>query len=114
MERQMDAEMIALAKDQAAFCSVFANAKRVLIFWYVAKRERSVTEISEEIDASLQSTSQHLHLMKERRVLVSRRQGQTIYYRPAKNELLSQCAMFCQDGNRWTEQEARHSTTVEV
>jgi DNA-binding transcriptional ArsR family regulator len=110
----MDAEMIALAKDRAEICSVFANAKRVLIFWLVTKRERSVTEISEEIDASLQSTSQHLHLMKERSILVSRRQGQTIFYRPAKNELLSQCAMFCPYGNSWTEQEVKLSTKVEM
>jgi DNA-binding transcriptional ArsR family regulator len=109
----MDAELTALAEDQAAFCSVFANAKRVLIFWSVAKRERSVTEIAEEIDASLQSTSQHLHLMKERSILVSRRQGQTIYYRPAKNEFFNQCALCCRAGCAETEQEAKQNIAVD-
>ena len=95
----MDAEVRVMAENRAEICSVFANAKRVMILWSVAKQEKSVTEIAEDIDASLQSTSQHLHLMKERRILESRREGQAIYYRPAENEMLNQCGLFCQEGH---------------
>jgi DNA-binding transcriptional ArsR family regulator len=91
----MDAEIRALAEDRAEICRVFANAKRVMILWSVANQEKSVTEIAEDIDASLQSTSQHLHLMKERRILESRREGQTIYYRAVENEMLNHCGLFC-------------------
>lgn len=105
----MDAAMRALAEDRAEICSVFANAKRVMILWSVAKQEKSVTEIAVDIDASLQSTSQHLHLMKERCILESRREGQTIYYRTTENEMLSQCGLFCPEGNEAAERSPQHS-----
>ena len=90
----MNAEQKALAESRAAICSVFANVKRVMILWSLAEQEKSVTEISQSIDASLQNTSQHLHLMKRRSILESRREGQTIYYRIAENELLQGCVLM--------------------
>lgn len=71
----------AQAQEQAELCRVFANATRILIFWTLVDHEKSVGEIAEAIDASLQSTSQHLRIMKQRNVLKSRRNGQMIYYR---------------------------------
>ena len=105
----MDAEIRALAENRAEICRVFANAKRVMILWSVAKREKSVTEIAEDIDASLQSTSQHLHLMKERCLLECRREGQTIYYRAAENEMLNKCGLFCPEEHETTERRPQYS-----
>ena len=96
----MDARM-ALAEEQAAVCSIFANSKRVMIFWTLANQEKSVTEIALVIGASLQSTSQHLNLMKECRILESRREGQTVYYRIAENELLQKCRMTRPGGHEF-------------
>ena len=90
----MDAEMKALAENQATICGIFANATRVMILWSLAGQEKSVTDIAVVIGASLQSTSQHLHLMKRRCILESRRDGQTIYYRIAENELLQGCMLM--------------------
>ena len=90
----MNAEQEALAERRAALCSVFANAKRVMILWSLAEQERSVTEIALAIDASLQSTSQHLRLMKRRSILESRREGQTVFYRITQNELLQGCVLM--------------------
>lgn len=70
-----------LAEQQAAICSVFANPTRILIFWALVEREKSVGEIAETVNASLQSTSQHLRIMKQNDVLTSRRDGQMIFYR---------------------------------
>ncbi len=90
----MDSKLRALAENQAAICSVFANAKRVMILWSIAEYEKSVTEIAQDIDASMQSTSQHLHLMKRHDILKSRREGQTIYYRIGDNELFRFCGLL--------------------
>ena len=68
------------AEEQAEICRVFANPTRILILWAVAEGERPVSEIAEVVEASLQSTSQHLQIMKQKRVLTSRRDGQMIYY----------------------------------
>lgn len=91
----MDAEMKALAENRATICGAFANARRVMIFWTLTGQEKSVTEIALAIGASLQSTSQHLHLMKERLIVESRREGQTVYYRIAENELVQSCGLLC-------------------
>ncbi len=90
----MNAEQESRAESRAAICSIFANAKRVLILWSLAEQEKSVTEIALAIGASLQSTSQHLSLMKRHSILESRREGQTVYYRIAQNESLQGCGLI--------------------
>ncbi len=96
MEQRMAAEVMALAKNQSALCSVFANPKRVLILWTLADQEKAVTAIAHAIDASLQSTSQHLGLMKAAGILEARRDGQTIYYRIADNAMDERCQLLLQ------------------
>jgi len=61
----------------------------VLILRALSEREMSVGEIAAEVGTSMQNTSQHLHLMKERGILESRREGQTIYYRVTDLTLLN-------------------------
>jgi DNA-binding transcriptional ArsR family regulator len=80
-----------LAERLAEIHSVFSNARRLLIFWTLDGREMSVSEIAEHIDSSMQNTSQHLRLMKEREILTSRRDGQTIYYRIAGGNVGNYC-----------------------
>jgi DNA-binding transcriptional ArsR family regulator len=77
----MRAEILEAAKSQSDWCSVFGNPSRVLILWALADRELSVGDIASAIACSLQNTSQHLHLMKDKGILASRRDGNTIYYR---------------------------------
>ena len=98
----MNADLKASAESQATICSVFANAKRVMILWSLAEQEKSVGEIASAIEASLQCTSQHLHLMKKMSILDSRRDGQTIYYRIVRNEFTERCQLLLQTSqNSW-------------
>ncbi len=92
----IEAELRELAKSQAGVCGVFGNAKRVLILWALGEREMSVSEIASTIECSLQNTSQHLRLMKEKDILTSRREGQTIYYRIKPNEFMEGCQLLFQ------------------
>jgi DNA-binding transcriptional ArsR family regulator len=89
----MQADIIEFAKDQAQLCGVFGNPSRVLILWALGERELSVSDIASAIECSLQSTSQHLHLMKDRGILTSRRDGNTIYYRVNYSERLADCGL---------------------
>jgi len=77
-----------LAQEQAQYCQVFSNARRILILWVLGKNEMSVSDIASEVDASLQNTSQHLRLMRDRGILGSRRDGNTIFYRIVNNDCL--------------------------
>lgn len=93
-EAKMDTKLEALAESQAAVCGVFANPKRIQILWTLADREKSVSEIASIVGTSLQSTSQHLRLMRERGILNSRREGQSIYYFIAENEASARCRLL--------------------
>jgi DNA-binding transcriptional ArsR family regulator len=76
----MDVERIAIAEKQADIFQIFSNARRILIMWTLENQEMSVGDIAAIIGATLPSTSQHLRLMKDKGVLASRKEGQTIYY----------------------------------
>ena len=92
----MDEGLLVLAENQAEICGVFGNANRVLILWALGGREMSVGEIASAIDCSLQNTSQHLRLMKDKNVLASRREGHTIYYRIEQSEFMEGCRLLLQ------------------
>jgi len=77
----MDPDVMQLVEQQAARCSVFSNPRRVMILWTLLEGEKAVSEIAENINTSLQNTSQHLRIMKENNILATRREAQTIYYR---------------------------------
>jgi DNA-binding transcriptional ArsR family regulator len=94
MEPGLSAEVQVLAQHQAALCKVFSSAQRVLILWFLAEKERTVSEIAAALGASLPCTSQHLHLMELNNILVSRREKQNIYYRLAENNLLKNCLVL--------------------
>lgn len=90
-------KMKQLAEKQADIFSILSNAKRLLIFWNLDGTEMSVNDIARAIDASVQNTSQHLRLMKDKDILTSRRDGQVIYYRIADNETARYCAQLVQE-----------------
>jgi ArsR family transcriptional regulator len=80
-----------LAEVQAEVHQILSNPTRLLILRSIAGQERSVGEIADQIGATLQNTSQHLRLMKDKSVLEARRDGQTIYYQIADNEMGENC-----------------------
>ncbi|MCB9421807.1 MAG: winged helix-turn-helix transcriptional regulator [Ardenticatenaceae bacterium] len=90
----MELKTIETAQQQADICAVFANYRRVLILWTLVEQEKSVSDIATAVHASLQSTSQHLHLMKDKGILQSRRDGQTVYYRIANHDTLAKCPLL--------------------
>jgi len=94
MEPAFSAEVQALAQQQAALYKVFSSAQRVLILWFLAEKERTVSEIAAALSATLPSTSQHLRLMELNDILESRREKQNIYYRLAENDLLKNCLVL--------------------
>jgi DNA-binding transcriptional ArsR family regulator len=77
----MDEEAQAQAQAQSNICSIFSNPLRILILWAMKEGELSVGEISPVIGASIQNTSQHLRLMKDRAIVSSRREGRNVLYR---------------------------------
>jgi ArsR family transcriptional regulator len=87
----MDASVKALAREQADMFQIFGHYRRILILWALDDAELSVGGIADKIGASLQNTSQHLRLMKDKNILSTRRDGQIIYYRVADSQTAECC-----------------------
>ncbi len=87
----MDTILFDLAEKQASLCKVIGNSRRLLILWQLSIDELSVNEIANRVGSTLQNVSQHLNLLKKTGIVVSRRDGQTIYYRLADHECVRDC-----------------------
>ena len=78
-----------LYEHHADMCKVFSHPIRLMILNLLRKAERSVAEIAETLDIPLGTVSPHLLMMKQRRVLVARREGTQIFYRIANPKILT-------------------------
>ena len=87
----MSEDLRNLAVEQAELHQILSNSTRLLILHALEQQEMSVGEIAEQIGASLQNTSQHLRLMKDKGIVEARRDGQTIFYQIADSEIGENC-----------------------
>jgi DNA-binding transcriptional ArsR family regulator len=87
----MDRTIYDLAEKQAALCKVIGNSRRLLILWQLSKQELSVNEIAACVGSTLQNVSQHLRVLKKTGIVVTRREGQAIYYQLADHECVKSC-----------------------
>ena len=72
----------------AAFCTIFSSPIRLQIMDFLGDKEKTVTELAEELRVSLANVSQHLRLMRDQGAVDTRRDGRTIYYRIANWKFL--------------------------
>lgn len=71
----------------AEMCKVFSHPKRLELISLLREKEMSVNELSEKLGLTQANLSQHLAMMRERRILVSRKEGSAVYYRIANPRL---------------------------
>jgi DNA-binding transcriptional ArsR family regulator len=78
-----------LEKNAAKACGLLgamANPSRLLILCQLAEDEKSVGELQPLIGLSQSALSQHLAVLREKRLVRTRRAGQQIYYSLASRE----------------------------
>ena len=78
----------------AEFCKNLANPKRLMIMAILAHGEMSVGELAECIDTALPTASQHLTILKNKHMVASRKEGQTVYYRATDPRLMEACTLI--------------------
>ena len=77
----MDPEaMRAHATEAAQLLRALANDKRLMLLCLLVEGERSVGELNARVDLSQSALSQHLAVLREDGLVVTRREGQTIHY----------------------------------
>jgi ArsR family transcriptional regulator len=72
----------------ASVCQTLANPTRLKILNALRDQEIPVAELARRTGTSMPNLSQHLAILRQRRVVVTRRQGVTIHYRIANPKIL--------------------------
>ena len=80
----------------AELCKALANEHRQAILHSIGDGEKCVGDLAAEIGISVHNVSQHLRVLKERRLVVSRKDGQTVYYRVTNMKFIQACALIRQ------------------
>jgi len=65
---------------EADLIRVLANPKRLMIVSLLGPGPLTVTEIAHRLNLSLQNTSQHLRLMRDRTIVRAQRDGREVRY----------------------------------
>ena len=72
----------------ASVCKGLADPKRLLIINALRDGERSVTDICEALDLPQANVSQHLAILRDKGLVVTRRDGQRIFYSLASDKII--------------------------
>jgi ArsR family transcriptional regulator len=65
----------------AQVCSGLADPNRILIIYSLAEGSRNVNDIAAKVELPQPTVSRHLKILRERGIVHSERDGQTINYR---------------------------------
>ncbi len=61
-------------------CGAFQDPKRILILYALADHPRFVNELADMLDQPQSTISRHLKILRDRSLVDTKRDGQTIYY----------------------------------
>ncbi len=73
-------DRVAIYRLHAGFCKTLADASRLLIINELGRAELPVGELARRLGLNQSNVSKHLALMRERGLVVTRREGANIYY----------------------------------
>jgi ArsR family transcriptional regulator len=85
-----------LFRMHAELCRALANEHRQAILHAICNDEKCVGDLAAEIGISVHNVSQHLRVLKERRLVSSRKEGQSVYYRVTNMKFMEACALIRQ------------------
>lgn len=77
-----------LYRCHADMCKVLSHSTRLEILNVLRRKEMSVGDLAGRLSVAIGNLSQHLNMMKQRQVLVSRKDGNVVYYRLANPKIL--------------------------
>jgi ArsR family transcriptional regulator len=76
---------------QAGICKVLSNPRRLQIMHELRGGEKTVSELTASTGMRQANVSQHLALMRLRKIVIERRVGNTVFYKIADNRITKAC-----------------------
>ncbi|MFQ6673840.1 MAG: ArsR/SmtB family transcription factor [Fidelibacterota bacterium] len=78
----------------ASVCAALGNGKRIQIIDLLRDGEKTAGALTREMNIPKANLSQHLQIMKSKGIVLSRREGVSIYYRIANPKIVSACQLM--------------------
>lgn len=78
----------------ASICQTLANPRRLAIIDHLRAGEKSVGELMEAMEIGQANLSQHLAVMRQRGIVIPRREGANVYYRLGNPKILQACDLM--------------------
>jgi ArsR family transcriptional regulator len=79
---------------QADICKVFSHPKRLHVLCLLKDGEKSFGELLSATGLSKASLSQHLTVLRDRGVVIDRRQGQNLFFAVADRKITAACELM--------------------
>ena len=78
----------------ADMCQALANQYRLAIMHILKDGEKCVSDLAAELGISVHNVSQHLRILRERLLVRSRKEGQTVFYAVTNVKFVQACALI--------------------
>ena len=78
----------------AEMCQALANQHRLAIMYALKDGEKCVGDVAAELDISVHNVSQHLRILRQRLLVRSRKEGQTVYYSVTNPKFVQACGLI--------------------
>ena len=78
----------------AEICKTLGSPARIEILNLLQAREKTVGELAEGLELKQANVSQHLAVLRQRRVVVTRKEGTSIYYRVSNPKIIQACRLM--------------------
>ncbi len=92
-------ELLGSAREATSFLKAISNEHRLMILCLIADGEKTVSEMEAAIGLRQPTLSQHLARLREDGLVETRREGKSVYYRLANEDVRDIVAllhrMFC-------------------
>lgn len=80
----------------AELCKALANERRLAIMYSLREGEKCVSDIAADLEISVHNVSQHLRILRQRQLVSSRKEGQTVYYSITNPKFIQACSLIRQ------------------
>lgn len=82
-------QLIGIAEEAAEGLKALAHPSRLLAVCHIGEKERTVGELEEFLGTTQSNISQHLGKLRDRGILVTRKEGNQVYYRVRDRKVLA-------------------------
>ncbi|MCL4436389.1 MAG: metalloregulator ArsR/SmtB family transcription factor [Thaumarchaeota archaeon] len=80
----------------AEICRTLGSAARIEILRALKDGEKTVNELSKTLGLRQANVSQHLAILRQRRVVATRKEGTNIYYKVSNPKIIQACELMRQ------------------